>query len=252
MSQISDKTRKILWGRSGNRCAICKHELIIDSNDKDSDAIVGDECHIISSQKNGPRYDPSYPEEKLDSYENLILLCRVHHKMIDDQAITYSPDILRQIKSNHEVMISEKLSGKQKIKPVRLRRVKKNIPDYLVHLTTGKQVVEIISGTYAFSMDHDELDSQEEVDVVGGFIQVVNDWAEIIDDIEPGGRVDLSYKLTKLIHELEEKGFYIFGGREVQFLEGGIQDEPTAWPVAIIHVLRNDNKTIIHPQKDAQ
>ena len=156
---ISDKTRKLLWGRSGNRCAFCKQELIVSATDKDSEAVVGDECHIISAQLNGPRYDPSYLKEKLDSYENLLLLCRVHHKMIDDQSTTFTVDILRQLKINHEIMISEKLSDQKKLKPVRLRRIKKNIPDYLVRLTTGKQLLDLISGSYAFSMDHDELTS---------------------------------------------------------------------------------------------
>ena len=171
MSSISDKTRKILWGRSGNRCAFCKHELIVNATDNDTEAIVGDECHIISPENHGPRYDPLYPQKKLDSYENLILLCRIHHKMVDDQASTYTSDILRQMKQNHEVMISEKLSDKQKPKPIRLRRAKENIPDYLVRLITGKQLIDLISGTYAFSMDHDELFSQDEVDIVGGFFQ---------------------------------------------------------------------------------
>ena len=82
---ISNKTRKILWGRSGNRCAICKNEIVVDATAQDDESVVADECHIISSQTNGPRHDLSYPSEKLDSYENVILLCRTHHKMIDDQ-----------------------------------------------------------------------------------------------------------------------------------------------------------------------
>ncbi|KAF0106193.1 MAG: hypothetical protein FD146_2782 [Anaerolineaceae bacterium] len=98
-------------------------------------------------------------------------------------------------------------------------------------------------------MDHDELNSQDEVDLVGNFIQNVNDWAEMIDEIEPGGRVSIAYNLTESIRELEEKGFFVFGGREIQLIEGGIEDEPSNWPVAIVHVLRNDNETIIRPQQ---
>ena len=82
---ISNKTRKILWGRSGNRCAICKNEIVVDATAQDDESVVADECHIISSQTNGPRHDLSYQSKKLDSYENVILLCRTHHKMIDDQ-----------------------------------------------------------------------------------------------------------------------------------------------------------------------
>lgn len=106
---ITDKTRKILWGRSGNRCAICKHELVVDATVIDGESVVGDECHIISSRSDGPRYDSSYPQEKLDIYENLILLCRVHHKMVDDQNESYTVDMLRRIKIDHEAWVSQKL-----------------------------------------------------------------------------------------------------------------------------------------------
>jgi hypothetical protein len=243
---ISDKTRKLLWGRSGNRCAVCKQELIVSATVQDSEAVVGDECHIISAQSNGPRHDPSYPQEKFDSYENLILLCRVHHKMIDDQATTFTVDILRQLKNNHENMISEKLSDQKKPKPLRFRRIKKNIPGYLVRVTTGKQLVDLITGTYALSMDHEELNSQDEVDLIAGFFQEVSDWMDILDiAAEPSERVNSAYRLTQLIKEVEEIGFFVFCGREIQLLEGGIEDTPSNWPIAIIQVLRNDNKAII-------
>ncbi len=111
---ITDKTRKMLWGRSGNRCAVCQNELVVNATSVDDESIVGDECHIISSRPNGPRYDPSYPQEKLDAYENLILLCRVHHKTIDDQCESYTVDKLRQLKVNHERWVSEKLMDNSK------------------------------------------------------------------------------------------------------------------------------------------
>ncbi len=68
--------------------------------------------HIISPREKGPRHDPTYPQEKLDSDENLILLCRIHHKMVDDQEETYTRDILRQMKSNHGIWLTEKFTDK--------------------------------------------------------------------------------------------------------------------------------------------
>ena len=92
---ISDKTRKVLWGRSANRCAICRQELVIEATLRDDESVVGEECHIVSAQTNGPRYDPALLRQPLDSYNNLILLCRVHHKMVDDQPETYTVEILK-------------------------------------------------------------------------------------------------------------------------------------------------------------
>lgn len=244
---ISNKTRKILWGRSGNRCAICKNEIIINSTPKDDESVVAEECHIISQQANGPRHDPSYPDEKLDAYENLILLCRTHHKLVDDQELTFTADILRQMKVNHELWVTEKLSENQKEdKPVKLRRVKQNIPDVLLRLTNGKEILDLVTGAMAYAFDHDELKSQDEVELVGGFLQLAQDWGELSDNLEAGGRVQTAYDLTASIQELEEAGFLVFGGREVQILEGGAQATPSNWPVAIMRVLRKNNDSIMH------
>lgn len=243
---ITNKTRKILWGRSGRLCAICKHELIVSATAVDDESVVGDECHIISSRPNGPRYDSSFPQEKLDTYENLILLCRIHHKMVDDQPETYTVNILRQMKADHEVWVSQKLTNTPESKPLKLRRIKQNIPAYLTRLTTGKEVLDIALHAYASSMDHDELKSQEEVDLVGGFLQDVTDLATLGDDLEPMDRVKAAFGLTQSLEELECAGFFVFGGREIQLLEGGIEKEPADWPVAILRVLRKENDAIIH------
>lgn len=247
---ISDKTRKILWGRSGNRCSICKNELVIDATEQDGESIVAEECHIISPKSNGPRHDSSYPIEKLDSYDNLMLLCRTHHKMADDQSTTFTTNILRQIKSNHEVWVSKKLAENQKTPPVRIRRVKQNIPAFLFRLTTGKEVLDLVTNAMGYSFDHEELKSQEEVDLVGGFLQEVQDWGELSTDLETSDRVQTAYSLTESLQKLEESGFFVFGGREVRLFEGGIQPEPSNWPIAILIVHRKDNQEIIKVKFD--
>jgi len=208
---ISDRIRKVLWGKSGNRCAICKNELIVEATIQDDESVVADECHIISSKSNGPRHDPSYPIEKLDSYDNLILLCKTHHKLIDDQVDTFSSDNLRQIKSNHEVWVSKKLVEEQVPKPIRIKRIKQNIPDFLFRLTTGKAVLDLIMDVRAYAFDHEELKSQEEVDLVGGFLRVVQDWGELSTDLEAGGRTQVAFDLSESLQTLEKAGFFVFG-----------------------------------------
>jgi hypothetical protein len=249
---ITDKTRKILWGRSGNRCAICKRELVIDATNANDESVVGDECHIISSRPIGPRYDDSFDKEKLDSYHNLILLCRVHHKMVDDQDETYTADILRQMKANHEVWVSQKLTDAPKPAPVRFRRIKKNVPAYLVRLTTGREILNLVTSSYAFLMNHEDPTSQEEANLVGSFFQTLRDLADLGDDLEPVDRVNAAFSLTKSLEQLEEAGFYVFGGREIQLIEGGYEPEPSDWPIAILHVLSKNSEAIIHINADSE
>lgn len=242
---ITDKTRKQLWGRSGNRCMICKKELVIDATLEDGESIVGEECHIVSARENGPRHDTSYKSEKLDSYKNLMLLCRTDHKMVDDQAATFTAEILSQMKATHEVWVSQRLADEQKSQPLRYRRVKENIPAFLFKLSTGKEVLDIVGNAMAYAFDHDELSSSEEVELVGGFLQTAQDWGDLSGELEAGGRVQTAYDLTQALRQLEQAGFFVFGGREVQLLEGGEQSSPSNWPVAILRVLRKENKEVI-------
>ena len=220
---ITNKTRKRLWGRSGNRCARCKHLVV------DDESVVGEECHIISPRSNGPRHDPSYPQEKLDSQENLILLCRVDHKIIDDQYESYTVDILRQMKATHEKWVSQKLVDK----PLKIRSL--NPPDYLKRLTTGKEVLNLVTHAYALKTRSDELKSQEEVDLVGSFLQNMRDLLDIPEYI---GEQE-AFDLTQSLEELECAGFFVFGAREVALLEGG-NGPDLDFPIAIFAVLRAD------------
>lgn len=224
---------------------ICKKELVIDATSEDAESVVGDECHIISAREKGPRHDPSYESEKLDSYENLILLCRTDHKMVDDQSATFTAEKLHQMKATHEVWVSQRLAEEQKQQPLRYRRVKENIPAVLFRLNTGKEVLDVVSNAMAYAFDHDELHSPEEVELVGGFLQTVQDWGDFSGELEAGGRVQVAYDLTQVLKEMEKAGFFVFGGREVQLLEGGAQSSPSNWPVAILRVLRKENKEVI-------
>jgi DNA polymerase III delta prime subunit len=99
---ISDKTRKILWGKSNNQCAISKTALIKVAAGSDPESVVGEECHIVSRKPTGPRYDPTFSPKDLDSYSNLILLCADCHKMVDNQVNEYTAAKLREIKQKHE------------------------------------------------------------------------------------------------------------------------------------------------------
>lgn len=67
---ITDKVRKDLWAKSGNRCAICKKEFFTSIDTADFN--IGDECHIVSSKPNGPRHIENYGD--YDAFDNIILL----------------------------------------------------------------------------------------------------------------------------------------------------------------------------------
>lgn len=109
---ISVKTRKMLWGKAANRCALpeCRKELVMDETETDDPSIIGEECHIIAREDDGPRGNPDFPKEQRDLYSNLILMCNTHHKVIDDQKNFYSAQRLKEIKNNHEEWVRRSLN----------------------------------------------------------------------------------------------------------------------------------------------
>ncbi|CCH33054.1 tetratricopeptide repeat protein [Actinosynnema sp. NPDC047251] len=107
---ISDKDRKLLWGRSGNRCALCRRLLVTERTSTDEDSIVGDEAHIAARSPGGPRHGEC-PPAQVDRYANLVLLCRVDHKKVDDQPLHYTTELLRKLKKDHEAWVERLLDS---------------------------------------------------------------------------------------------------------------------------------------------
>ena len=248
---ISDKTRKLLWGRAQMRCSFCKNKLDIDATPLDNESIIGDECHIISPRINGPRHKSDYPIEKVDSYENLILLCKVHHKMIDDQFETYTTEVLYQIKNNHEKWISEKIEKSQEkfeLPKIKIKRIKENIPEYFTRLKTWENLLEIINGADACHLSHDDLHDENEVEKVGSFLQMVQDWGDFSSDLDVSYRVNASYELGQSLNDLEAIGFFVFGAKEIQIMESGFE-QPTNFLVAHIRVLHQENEEILNREQ---
>lgn len=100
MGNPSVATIKKLFALSQNRCAFpgCSAVLV----DKDSGKVTGRVCHIKARSENGPRYDSCQNEEERHSFNNLTLMCPIHHDVIDADTESYSVERLKQIKKQHE------------------------------------------------------------------------------------------------------------------------------------------------------
>ena len=111
---LSDRDRKALWTKSGNRCAYnvdsetCDTELVRVDNGKY--IVLGEECHIVGEKPKAARYIEDYPQ--CETYYNAILMCGVHHKLIDDNPDLYTIDGLHAMKDRHEKAIQQALEDK--------------------------------------------------------------------------------------------------------------------------------------------
>jgi len=235
---ISDKTRKTLWGRSGNRCAICRAELVSPRNEFDKNLNIGDECHIISKSSVGPRHISDYSKD-YDDYENLLLLCKNHHREIDELWETYTVEILKIIKKNHEKWIKETLEkGKNNIS-------KGDRSRFIPRITTGKQIVEVVKNVAAFNFDHCEFENEYETELISGFFQNIQEWGEIIGDFEIARQIKLGFELNEDIKSIENNGFQLFGDRNRVKITGAKKEDFGIWEVANIIILRKDDPRII-------
>lgn len=241
---ITDKTRKILWGRSGNRCAICRQQLVVDETDVDSESVVGDECHINSGTPNGPRYEPTVDSQAVDDLSNLLLLCRVHHKMVDDQFETYAVEILRSIKTNHERWVESKLKEEEGPQPIQVKRFKSEIPTQIKVVESGQELFNLASTCHGFYQNHSDDLADEEVEIVGGFLQNLKDWIDIASDLEPIDVVRAKSSINAELKELKNNGFLVFAAREKQRLEGGV-GSPSNFFVLHVSVLRENDENIV-------
>ena len=105
---ITVQTRKALWGPAHNQCAYpgCQQALVEelpgDPSAVPATVVIGEEAHIRAQSKGGPRYDPAFPKDRVDSAENLVLLCPNHHSLIDaNSGSGFTVDVLIKFKRDH-------------------------------------------------------------------------------------------------------------------------------------------------------
>jgi hypothetical protein len=237
---ITTRDRKLLWARAGGTCAICKSHLTADAKNGDRDVVLGEEAHIVSEEPNGPRFRPM-PSNEVDTYANLILLCPSDHKIVDEQVTYYTEQRLLELKQAHEQWVKEKISPV--IPAIKIRDPEAGKPVMLQRIDTGKELMNILAGTFALHQNNPEPRSGEEAERIGAFFQNATDARDAWDELEPSGRIQTEFWLSEEITRLREAGFVVYGARRNHIVEGGIK-APEPWPVAYLVLYRSDDESV--------
>jgi len=148
------------------------------------------------------------PGNSKDEIGNLLLLCRVHHKQVDDQVEEFPVWRLREIKEAHEQWVSIKLdvpNGDGGLE---------NTP--VPALLTGADIWSVVVGAHAYDFQGlDEPDAHRElVDAADSFLQEARDWGEISEDVKLqgfGSIRDAKRSLGSRVEELRALGLRVFG-----------------------------------------
>lgn len=106
---------KRLFARSGNICAFRGCGCILYGDDGTSEGQI---CHIEGLKKGSARHNPDQSKKKRNAYENMIALCKKHHKEVDDDPEKYTVAYLKEMKQEHEervaALLEELSTGKAK------------------------------------------------------------------------------------------------------------------------------------------
>jgi hypothetical protein len=97
----SENVIKRLFALSHNICAFPNCDIAIVQT---SGVLTGKICHIKGRNPGGPRYDPNQTDKERSSFENLILLCSVHHDIVDSQPEEFTVERLQKMKAKHEAV----------------------------------------------------------------------------------------------------------------------------------------------------
>jgi hypothetical protein len=102
---IPEKVKLRLWLRSGGRCEYkgCNEYLYKDTRLTGTYMNRSYIAHIISDSPKGPRGHPTLSEKLSKDFDNLMLLCDTHHRLIDKEQVEEHPvELLKAFKKEHE------------------------------------------------------------------------------------------------------------------------------------------------------
>lgn len=220
---------------------LCKCRFTEDAKGGDRDVVLGEEAHIVSEKpEKGPRYRPM-PQEEVDAYANLMLLCPSDHKIVDEQVLYYTEERLHALKREHEQWVEYRFSPTPP--PIRVRDPNAGKPLALQRTETGKELMRIASHKHAIHHDSPDPQSEEEAELIGAFVQSITDYNDTWDDIGPSGQIQAEFSITNDIAMLREAGLVVYAAVRNHVLEGGVSGS-SPWPVAYLIIRRSDDEAV--------
>jgi len=105
---VSQRAAKVVWGQCAGLCCICKGQLVFESDGAVS-SLIGEVAHIVGETRRAARGISSLKLSERNAPENLMLLCRAEHKIVDDNPDDYTVQRLLQMKDDHLSWIAHRL-----------------------------------------------------------------------------------------------------------------------------------------------
>jgi hypothetical protein len=93
---------------SGNQCAFpgCTNPVTYQEAPGEQPVTLAQRAHIVGVGRQGPRSKEAPLSDDPDAVENLLLLCGVHHPIVDNNPRIYSVEVLAKFKTDHEARMA--------------------------------------------------------------------------------------------------------------------------------------------------
>ncbi|MEV0734268.1 HNH endonuclease signature motif containing protein [Polymorphospora sp. NPDC050346] len=223
---ISEKTRKIIWVEAGGRCAICKVLVLTPGTETDDPSVFGEEAHIVARSPGGPRAGGLAPG-RLDSHDNLLLLCSKHHKQVDDQPLRYPVEELRRIKRDHAAW-NAALAPRNR--PVLVPDPRFAQPVASETLATGSRLWNLFVECPATSYTYPNHLAPGDGVLIVEFLNLLRSYAENIQHMR-GARelMDAEHALNGYLAKLAERNYSLGAQVRRALAAGTVPGEAVAW-----------------------
>jgi hypothetical protein len=116
------------------------------------------------------------------------------------------------------------------------------VPDPEI-IFTGNALWQMVKECVAFEYGYPEHLAEEDQDLIIEFLDLVTDYGDISEDLTSVRQQhDAGKALGEYISRLAERGFLVGAYLGRMLLTGGVQTEPTSWPILKIEVQSGDRR----------
>jgi hypothetical protein len=114
------ETKRVIAQRAGHRCSNpdCGVPTSGPQLSPDGSVNLGVAAHITGAAPGGPRYDPSLSSEKRSAIENALWLCQSCAKLVDNDPVRFTIEVLQQFRASREHDALKELGRQQASMPL--------------------------------------------------------------------------------------------------------------------------------------
>ena len=195
-----------------------------------------------------------YPNRELDGLaqrevDGASVILPVWHDVTDVQVRAYSAPLADRVAARwNGDPLAVALAVIKTVRPELFEQIERALKESnkesmpLSPLHSGGDLAQVLSGTMAFEVGNDEPKSEEEMEFVAGFHQSIQDYLDVIDNLDAGDRVRMDYELSEEVRKIQQGGWLLFGRKVRRAVPRGKEGE--RWPVALLVLARKDTTSV--------